>query len=282
MLRRPLVLASTLLALGALVLAVSFPALAMRGRTAPVAQFSGAAIGDFPVDYSAPGAISEVPDPLGGGGNVLELTVSNRDVHPLTPTENPRAELASPDLIGRGANVWLATRFLVPAGYPEVDPGGWVTLVSIYGPPFDGTSPWRLELSGDSLQWQRNATYDFDIPFKQPLARDRWTSVLLHERFGRRGFVEMWIDGQPIEFFAGRGGRAATRRLKMATMDASNDGGPNSARISQYREEGMFAKGTIYFGALEVGPTRESVVARPYLRIPLLSQSSGATQSSSR
>jgi hypothetical protein len=262
-LRRPLVLAPLLFVLAALGFAAGVSANAVRDRGAPISLFAGAGIGDFPVGYAAPGAIAEVPDPVGSGETVLRMTVSNRDVYPLTPTDNPRAELASPEMIGAGANVWLSTKFLVPAGYPEIDAGGWVTLVSVYGRPFYGTSPWRLELAGDSLQWQRNATYDFDTPFRQPLARGRWTTVLLHERFDRRGFVEMWIDGRPIEFFGyGRRERddpAATRRLKMATMDRSNDGGPNSVRISQYREEGMFAKGTIYFGALEVGPTRGSV-----------------------
>jgi hypothetical protein len=259
--RRPLVLACALLALAALGLALGLPAQALRERVAPIPHFGAAAIEDFPFAYGAPGAIAEVPDPVGSGERVLRMTVSNRDVRPLTPTENPRAELVSPDLIGPGANVWVATKFLVPATYPEIDPDGWVTLVSVYGPPFYGSSPWRLELAGESLQWQRNSTYDFDTPFRQPLVRGRWTSVLLHERFGRRGFVEMWIDGRPIEFFAGRSGEGA-RRLRMATMDHSNDEGRNSVRISQYREEGMFARGTIYFGALEVGPTRDSVATR--------------------
>jgi len=264
--RRPLVLASALLALAALGLAASVWAHAARERVAPTPHFAGARIADFPVSYGAPGAIAEVPDPLGGGARALRLTVFDRDVEPLTPTDNPRAQLVSPDLVGAGANVWLATEFLVPESYPEVDPGGWVTLVEVYGPPFRGTSPWRLELAGDSLQWQRNSSYEFDTPFKQPLVRGRWIGVLLHERFGRHGFVEMWIDDRPVEFF-GAGGRGrnadpATRRLKMATMDRSNDEGLNSVRIGQYRQAGMFAKGTIYFRGLEVGPTRASVAPR--------------------
>jgi hypothetical protein len=45
----------------------------------------------------------------------------------------------------------------------------------------------------------------------------------------------------------------------MKTMDSSNDGGPNSAKIMQYREAGMFETGTVYFGALTLGDSRESV-----------------------
>ena len=247
------------LGLAALALAGGGDSHAARKRAAPIHRFAGARIADFPLSYGAPGAIAAVPDPLGSGERAVRMRVADGDVEPLTPTDDPRAQLVSPDLIGPGDNVWLATRFLVPASYPEIDPDGWVTLVEIYGPPFYGTSPWRLELVGGSLQWQRNRTYDFDMPFKRPLARGRWIRALVHERFGERGFVEMWIDGRPVEFFSRPGGRPAVRRLRMATMDRSNDEGLNSVRIGQYREAGMFARGTIYFGPLAVGPTRASV-----------------------
>lgn len=35
-----------------------------------------------------------------------------------------------------------------------------------------------------------------------PLVKDSWVHALLHERFGSEGFLEMWIDGQQITFFA--------------------------------------------------------------------------------
>jgi hypothetical protein len=45
----------------------------------------------------------------------------------------------------------------------------------------------------------------------------------------------------------------------MQTMDSSNDGGPNSAKIMQYHEAGMFNTGTVLFGPLTLGDSRESV-----------------------
>jgi Polysaccharide lyase len=270
--RRRVALVPLLLLLSALGIAAANWASPTPGHASAAPFFSGARISDFPVTYSGLGAISEVLDPAGSGEVVLGLDVSNRDVYPATPTDNPRAELLSPDFIRPGMDVWLTTKFLVPTDYPAVRAGGWVSLVSLYGPPFDGSSPWHLELAGNSLQWQRNATYGFDIPFKAPLARGRWTSVLVHERFASKGFVEMWIDGRPIKFFSDRGynprHQAATRRLLMATMDPSNDRGPNSARIMQYRKAGMFGQGTLYFGALEVGRTRASVSPRPAPQAP--------------
>lgn len=242
---------------------VGSTAQAAASPSRPELLFSGSHVGDFWVNHSAPGAITEVSDPAGSGESVLQMNVGDGDVYPITPTENPRAELLSPDIVQPGQEVWLKTKFLIPADYPTVPDGGWVSLVSFYGAPFNGPSPWHLELAGDKLQWQRNGTYDFDVPWETPLVKGRWTEVLVHERFAEEGFIEMWINGQQVEFF-GSGtynpnGVAATQQLQMATMDASNDAGANSAKIMQYREAGMFASGSVYFGALKLGSSRAAV-----------------------
>lgn len=227
--------------------------------------FHGSTIRAFATTYAAPGAISEVPDPTGASRRVFQVTVHNRDVYPITPTDNPRATLASPNLLQPGMEIWMATEFLVPIDYPRVPPGGWVTLASFYGPPYRSSSPWQLELVGPYLQWQRNSSYGFDVPFEQRLRRGHWTSILLHERFSRHGFVELWIDGRKVEFFDGATfnphRHAPSFRLKMETRDHSNDYGANSARIGQYRKAGMFDVGTLYFGPLRIGSTRASVTS---------------------
>lgn len=227
--------------------------------------FNGDHIRDFDEILAAPHAITEVPDPLGGGETVLKMTVDDGDVAPITPTENPRAQAVSPSMIHAGDEFWLRTEFLIPESFPSQVPG-WLALVSVYGPPHDGSSPWQIDLSGRHMLWERNEHYDFDTPWKQPLVRGKWVSVLLHERFDDDGWVEMWIDGRPITFFASgmsdsdnRNDHAPTRRLQMATADWSNDEGPNSARTGQYREEGMFETETIYFKALKIGTSRAAV-----------------------
>src|SRR4051794_328863 len=60
--------------------------------------FAGTTIGAFATNQSAPGAVTEVPDPTGGRQKVLSLTVHDDDVAPVTPTENPRAQLLTPPL----------------------------------------------------------------------------------------------------------------------------------------------------------------------------------------
>jgi hypothetical protein len=209
----------------------------------------------------APHAITEVPDPLGSRETVIKMTVKDGDVAPITPTENPRAQALSPSLIEPGDEFWLGTKFMLPQGFPSVP--GWLSLVSIYGPPFKGSSPWEIGVSGEELQWQRDATNDYDVPWQAPMVRGRWETLLLHERFGSDGWVEMWIDGQRVTFFPGDtynpNNHPPTDHLEMATADSSNDGGPNSAKIMQYREAGMFEAATVYFGALKIGETAASV-----------------------
>jgi hypothetical protein len=233
--------------------------------------FSGYSAAEFDVDHSAPGAIAEsrgstaLAARTAASDPVIAMTVNNADVYPVTPTENPRAELISQPVVNPGQEVWLHTRFLVPSNYPTVPDGGWVSLVSFYGAPFNGPSPFHLEIDGDHLQWQRNGTYEWDVPYTAPLIKGQWVDVLVHEKFATEGFLELWINGEQINFFSSGGFNphrlGATTKLEMATMDSSNDAAPNAAKIMQYRKVGMFESGTIFFSGLQVGATRTSVGA---------------------
>ncbi len=213
--------------------------------------FNGAHISDFADLQAAPGAIAEVPDPAGSSETDFLMTVSDRDVYPITPTDNPRAQALSPPLIHPGDEIWLQTKFMLPQDLPTVK--GWMSLIQIYGAPFNGSSPWEIDVAENEILWQRNGTYDWDVPWRMPLVKGRWISVLLHERFASDGWVEMWIDGKQVSFFN------SSTRLSMQTMDSSNDGAPNAAKIMQYREAGMFNSASTYFGPLKLGTTRAAV-----------------------
>jgi hypothetical protein len=225
--------------------------------------FSGSKIGDFDLKQAAPGAITEVPDPLDPNRTVLKMTVDDTDVYPITPTGDPRAQLLSPEIFESGDEFWWNSEFLLPNDFPSSVPG-WVTLLEgPYGEPFDGTPPWHIEANGGNLQWSRNGTYNWDVPWEMPLVKGRWVHVLIHSRFAPDGWVEMWVDGKPVTFFPGNtynpGSEAATTRLQMQTLDSSNAGGPNFAVIQSYRQKGMFDSLTIYQGPMRIGETRASV-----------------------
>jgi hypothetical protein len=251
------------------------PAPAERSPSAPVGSrpgstagllFDGSSIGDYGVE-AAPQAITEVPDPTGGKETVFKMTVANDDVYPVTPTDNPRAQALTPAVIEPGDEFWLSTKFMIPTDFPFVS--GWMSLVSIYGPPFEGSSPWQISVNQDEFRWMREDGRS--IPWHAPLVKGTWQTVMLHERFGTDGFVEMWWNGRRINFYDPSAGPitgggntnpdhvAPTEHLEIPTMDQTNDAGPNSAKIMQYREAGMFGTASIYFGPLKLGTTRAAV-----------------------
>lgn len=233
--------------------------------TASDLLFSGSRISDFEANQSAPGAVSEAPDPTGGSGRALQMTVGDDDVAPITPTSSPRAQLTTPSVIDPGDEFWWSGRFYLPENFPGKVPQWLNVIEGAYGAPFDGTPPFEIEVVGDQLRWQRNDTYDWDIPWEMPLVRGRWISYLVHQRFAADGFVELWIDGQQVTFFEDSSNNpnreAPTQHLEMATRDHSNDGGPNFLVLQNYREARMFGSVTLYHGATRVGPTRDSVEA---------------------
>lgn len=223
--------------------------------------FTGAKISDFALNQSAPGAVTEVASPT-GGENALQMTVSNSDVYPVTPTENPRAQLLSPDLFESGDEFWWHSKFFLPANFPSV-PGWMAVLEGPYGAPFAGPPPFSIQLHGETMGWQRNSTYGYDVPWEAPIARNQWTDVLVHCGFGTEGFVELWINGEQITFFShspyNPRREAAKTRLNMATEDASNNGGANFAVIQSYRQNGILSSVSLLQGPMLIGSTRASV-----------------------
>jgi outer membrane biosynthesis protein TonB len=225
--------------------------------------FHGDQLRDFWLNQSAPNAITEVSDPAGSSRKVFKMVVADSDVYPITPSENPRAQVLSPPEIESGDEIWWSSSFYLPGSFPSSVPGWLNLLEGPYGGPFNGSPPWQIQVVGNSIQWTRNKTYSWDIPWKMPLVKEKWVNVLVHERFGTSGYVEMWINGQPITFFSGGtynpNGVASTSHLNMATMDSSNNGGANTIILQSYRKAGMFSSATVYEGPLTIGKTRASV-----------------------
>lgn len=263
--RRPFALAAALAVTTSAVVLASLVSTgdSASARPRPVPRFVGNSIGDFALNQSAPGAVTEVRDPRGSGERVMKMTVDNSDVYPVTPTHDPRASLLTPTRIRPGDEFWWRAKFLLPRSFPRSVPGWLVVLEGPYGPPFDNSPPWHIEVKGRQIEWVRNGTYNWDVPWHMPLVRGRWINVLMHCRFSSHGFVEMWINGHHITFFRGNtynpGHHRRTKRLRMRTRDQSNDRGANFAVLMNYRKAGMFRTVTVYQGATELGATAAAV-----------------------
>lgn len=236
---------------------------AAADQSSPDQLFYGDRISDFAMNQSAPGAVSEVADPTGSGQGAFEMTVANADVAPVTPTADPRAQLLSPSIIEDGDEFWWSGKFLLPADFPTSVPGWLTVMEGPYGAPFDGTPPWHIEVNGSQIQWTRNDTYNYDVPWQMPLVRNQWIDVVVHESFAADGWVEMWVNGQQITFFGADtynpNHEGPTTRLAMATRDHSNDQGPNFTVIQSYRKANMFSSVSLFQGPMAIGRTRESV-----------------------
>src|SRR3954465_4711836 len=92
------------------------PAGAAFSKPSPL-LFRATSLREFPVAQSAPGAITEAPDPAGSGETVFKMTVPDNDGYPVPPTENPRAELISPATINSGDEIWWSAKFFLPEDF---------------------------------------------------------------------------------------------------------------------------------------------------------------------
>lgn len=203
--------------------------------------FYGDQISDFAeVIQAAPGRITEVPDPLSSGQKVIAMTVNDSDVAPLTPTNNPRAQLQTNRIIKPGMEFYIATEILFPSNFPSFD--NWMTLLSVYGAPYGGSGSFHIASYGKTLQWEEH----WEGP---PLVRGRWMPLLMHGLFEYDGWGEVEIDGHP----SGKINAPIRQR-------GVNDGADNDVRLEQYRSHGMIpGSATLYFKPLLIGTTRASV-----------------------
>lgn len=205
--------------------------------------FWGRKISDFTERImAAPDRVTEVKDPLGSGETVFKYTVQDSDVAPLTPTENPRAQMGTPYFIKNGQEFWFRTKLLVPNDFPTFN--GWLTFYSVYGPPYAGSSPWHLSTwDGKNIVWEEH-----EKSFSHPIERGKWMDFTQHGLFSENGWLEIYLNGELV-----------MPKTNAALRNRTNNGGNNNVRISSYRQKGLFQTCTHYWGPLLCGSTKASV-----------------------
>lgn len=218
-----------------------------------------------------PGHVYETPDPLGIYGTVLRFDTHDEDTMDRQGAANPRNEIMCPrEIIEPGWEGWISGGFLLPKG---LDFNGFFGQIQgPWGPPWSG-SPWfslKTEANGD-LRWQRNATYGYDVPCSKHRAPflGVWTRYLLHLRYAKEGWIELWVNGEPVSFFKDTYVTSnprkiqPTTRLAMETYDAASTTGPWDFCLQSYRKHNV-DRGVIttHHLPLAIGTERELVEYR--------------------
>jgi hypothetical protein len=215
-----------------------------------------------------PERISIVNDPiLGTARKVARLTVYDTDTG---PTENPRAQMEGPYILEEGREFWVGWSTLFPSDWPAQLPcgvGAWLTFVSTYGPPHAGAGPAKFGQVGCSanVDFNRNETYNYDLPWSTPVVRNRWMDFVVHQKMSQDpavGFMEIYLNtgsGWQQQTFAN-----GQKRLYYKTMDSSNNGGPNNHRLSLYRMKGMYSVMTLYHADHRIGTSFDAVAPTSY------------------
>lgn len=217
----------------------------------------------YPVQSSVAGHVAVVPDPMGGGQNVLKFAVADGD-RPYAGATNPRADFESPPIFKPGDDDYISIPVLVPITTPAINM--WSALAQIYGPPHGGspTVSFGINDVGENGQnhfaMNQDATYGYKRAWTGPSSNDgRWHTITFHVNFetNNTGFVQIYFDGQLQTLANG------STTLYEATLDpgVNWDGmHANILDIQSYRAAGS-VPGTLttYAGAPKIGTTLASV-----------------------
>jgi hypothetical protein len=240
--------------------------------------FEGASVADFTELVSAAAErVAVVPDPAGSTQEVIRVECNNADVFPLTPTENPRAQLLTPPLWYPRADLWVHGKVFLPNSLPTIQAGKFFQLLELFSPPFEGSPPWQLALGVEEGKeipfFPRNATYGFDQPWQGndvAIQRGVWNDFYVRLFFANNlqgGRLEMWWNGAQITFFKpgtsfNPGGKGETTRLLFSLEEASDNEGAAQFYLGNYRAHntaGMEGTVTLYYWPLKIGTSKRAV-----------------------
>lgn len=208
--------------------------------------------------------IQAVPDPASGTGRVLRVQAYNTDVFPLTPTQNPRAQLVTPLPVRPGGQFWESYEVYVPRNFPVAQTyHGWIALGSpAYGAPWAGSPSVNMSIVSGHFRFQRNAygSHPWQIAWQMPLVLGRWVRFTWHVLLSRQGFTQLYVNNAPVEL-ADAGSRSTT--LAMPVIDQTDGTGPWFSQLSVYFQHNAFHELTLYFKDFRIGTTEAAAVSAP-------------------
>lgn len=189
------------------------------------------------------------------GRYAARFRVLDSDIAPCTSTENPRAELETPETLFKpGDERWESWSVFMPTDKPATQlVESWFLFQEDYGAPWDGPPGIGWIADFDANEWRID--HDGGVLTSLPMVTGRWTDFLVHKKFANTnaggGYIEAWVDGTPFRF------PGSVTKYAVRTMHTTQKS--LGFYISSYRERGLFATFDIFVDAVRVGATRESV-----------------------
>lgn len=178
--------------------------------------------------------VKDVADPAGNAGSCISLRTNELD-HDAANTI-VRAQAVTPSFIDDGEYVTQVFAGYLPSSLPA--PPQFFTIGSMYGPPFGGTGPRTIQVTGKpngttfTIGIQDNSSTQF---FSTNVAADTWWKIAVRSLFSASGWVEVYFAGSLDQPFAVQTLSGGVTRRSYATKAAGvNDGGANSFRVNNY------------------------------------------------
>ena len=218
--------------------------------------FDGSAISSWWLNQSATASrVQSVPDPTGAAGTAQQFTTYNSDVAPLTPTNNPRSQLCTPEIFKSGQQYWESFEIYVPTSF-TFSKTGWLFLESaVYGQPWQGQAPLTISIENGAFRFQRNGvgTHPWQIAWTTPVVKGQWYRFTWHFDLSTSGWVELYVNDvqQPL-----LNGSAQVMRLPIATLDSSDSKGPWYSQEQVYYQHNAYPSATLDFKDYKVGTTQ--------------------------
>lgn len=207
---------------------------------------------------AASNRVQVLPDPDGASDSALQFTARNSDVAPLTPTDNPRAQLVSPtNILAEGEQFWESYEIYLPSSFPTAETyNGWLALGSpFYGPPWNGSPSVELGIVNGQWRWATNAyaPVPYTIIWQQPIVLGEWVRFTWHIIPSANGFAELYVNGQPLVVsYNGQTGEG----VNLPVIDTTDYEGPWASQLSVYYSLNTFAAVTIYFKNFKIGTSQ--------------------------
>jgi Polysaccharide lyase len=220
--------------------------------------FNGVSTSGWFEQEAASNRIQSIADPDGASDSVLSFTADNADIAPLTPTDNPRAQMSTPtNILKSGVPFWESYEVYFPTSFPISETnGGWLALGSpFYGPPYNGTPSIEMLVDNGRYYWSTDsyAPAGSKVLWSQPVVTGVWTRFTWYVVPSAEGFVELYVNDKPIvETYNGQTGDG----VSIPVIDATNYEGPWFSQMSVYYEHNEFSSVNLDFKDFAIASTQ--------------------------